>query len=63
MTESDPFRRIRRLKPTKVQLKGPNVKTTFDKPLHPHAVKAQVAAIRKHLQSRRPGGGPPSPAK
>jgi hypothetical protein len=63
MTESDPFRRIRRLKPTKVSLKGPNVTTTFDKPLHPQAIKAQVAAIRKHLHARRPGDGSPPPAK
>lgn len=63
MTESDPFRRIRRLAPTKVQLKGPNVITTFDKPLHPQAVKAQLAAIRKHLSARRPGDGPSPPAK
>jgi hypothetical protein len=60
MTESDPFRRIRRLKPTKVQLQGPNVKTTFDKPPQQHAIKAQIAAIRKHLKARRPGDGPHS---
>jgi hypothetical protein len=63
MTESDPFRRIRRLKPTKAVLKGPNVRSTFDKPLRPQAIKAQVAAIRKHLQGHRPGDGPSSPAK
>jgi hypothetical protein len=63
MTESDPFRRIRRLKPTKVSLKGPNVTTTFDKPLRPQAIKAQLAAVRKHLHARRPGDGPSSPAE
>jgi hypothetical protein len=63
MTESDPFRRIRRLKPTKVSLKGPNVTTTFDKPLRPQAIKAQLAAVRKHLHARRPGDGPSPPAK
>jgi hypothetical protein len=60
MTEADPFRRPEGgPKPTPVELDGPNVNSTFDAPLRPDALKAHEAAIRKHLQERRPGGDPP----
>jgi hypothetical protein len=55
MIEEDPYDRVGDLKPTKVQLKGQNVKSTFEKPPRPDAFKAQHAAIRKHLQGRRGG--------
>lgn len=55
MTEEDPYERVGDLEPTKVQLKGPNVSSTFDTPPRPDAFKAQDAAIRKHLQDRRAG--------
>ena len=57
MTESDPFR-DERAKPqcTKVQLRGPNVTSSIDKPPRPDAVKVQRAAIRKHLHEQPPRG-------
>jgi hypothetical protein len=55
MIEEDPYDRVGDPKPTKVQLKGQNVKSTFDTPLRPDALKALHAAIRKHLHGRRPG--------
>ncbi|HSZ70949.1 MAG TPA: hypothetical protein VK756_11385 [Solirubrobacteraceae bacterium] len=62
MTESDPFEDARE-KPrcTKVELRGPNVTSSLDKPPRPDALKAQQAAIRKHLHDcaprrRRPEG-------
>jgi hypothetical protein len=62
MIENDPFEDARE-KPrcTKVELRGPNVTSSFDKPPRPDALKAQQAAIRKHLHERgsredRPGG-------
>jgi hypothetical protein len=58
MTEKDPYRRPGELEPTKVQLKGPNVTSTFDTPPRPDAVKAHEAAIRKHLRERPPGDPP-----
>jgi hypothetical protein len=53
MTESDPFEDARE-KPrcTKVELRGPNVSTSFDRPPSPDALKVQQAAIRKHLHDR-----------
>jgi hypothetical protein len=57
MTEEEPFKDAEDIGPTKVPLKGPNVSSTFDTPPHPDAVKAQDAAIRKHLQARRPQPG------
>jgi hypothetical protein len=60
MTEEDPYRRPGDLEPTKVQLKGPNVTSTFDTPPRADAVRAHEAAIRRHLQDRRPGGDPPA---
>jgi len=39
--------------PTRVPLKGPNVISTLDTPPHPDAVRAQDAAIRKHLRDRK----------
>jgi hypothetical protein len=62
MSEQDPFRRLRDPQPTKMQLKGPNVISTFDTPPSPDAVRAHEAAIRKHLQDRRPGEDPPAGA-
>lgn len=60
MTEEDPYRRSGDLEPTKVQLKGPNVTSTFDSPPRADAVKAHEAAIRKHLRDRRADGSPPA---
>lgn len=54
MTEEEPRRGGEELEPTRVPLKGPNVISTFDTPPHPDAVRAQDAAIRKHLRERRP---------
>jgi hypothetical protein len=62
MTEEDPYPGPGDLEPTKVQLKGPNVTSTFDSPPHPDAVKAHEAAIRRHLKSRRSGENPPAGA-
>jgi hypothetical protein len=59
MTEVDPFQGPEDLEPTKVQLKGPNVKSTFDSPPRPAAIRAQEAAIRRHLQRRRSDEDPP----
>jgi hypothetical protein len=59
MTESDPFRDAR--KPpecTKVELRGPNVTSSIDRPPRPDALRVQLAAIRKHLHDRRAGHGP-----
>jgi hypothetical protein len=58
--EEDPYDGPGELEPTKVQLKGPNVTSTFDSPPRADAVKAHEAAIRKHLRDRRRGGDPPS---
>jgi hypothetical protein len=52
--EDEPFKRAEDMEPTRVPLKGPNVISTLDTPPHPDAVRAQDAAIRKHLQDRRP---------
>ncbi|HEY7934856.1 MAG TPA: hypothetical protein VID48_13630 [Solirubrobacteraceae bacterium] len=54
MTERDPFEDAQE-KPecTKVQLRGPNVTNSLDKPPRQDALKAQEAAIRKHLQEQR----------
>ena len=53
MTEDEPRKGGGELEPTRVPLKGPNVISTFDTPPHPDAVRAQDAAIRKHLQNRK----------
>jgi hypothetical protein len=53
MSEEEPRRGGEELEPTRVPLKGPNVISTFDTPPHPDAVRAQDAAIRKHLQERK----------
>jgi hypothetical protein len=56
MTEHDPFEDAReKLECTKVQLRGPNVMSSFDVPLRPAALKVQKAVIRKHLHERRAG--------
>jgi hypothetical protein len=59
MNEEQPFKGDEDVEPTSVPLKGPNVISTFDTPPHPDAVKAQDAAIRKHLQGRKPRRDPP----
>ena len=51
----------RRLEPTEAPLKGPNVNTTLDTEPHPDAVKAQDAAIRRHLRGQRPPQDPQDP--
>lgn len=59
MAEEEPVRGGEEREPTKVPLTGPNVTSTFDLPLRADAVKAQKAAIRKHLQDRRSPHDPP----
>lgn len=54
MPEEDPFHDAEGVEPTKVELKGPNVTSTFETPPKPDAVKTHQAAIRKHLRGRRP---------
>jgi hypothetical protein len=53
MTESDPFEHVRQKPQFKtVELRGPNVTCSFDRPLRPDALRVQQAAIRKHLDGR-----------
>lgn len=59
MTEDEPFKGAEDMEHTRVPLKGPNVTTTLDSPPHPDAVRAQEAAIRKHLLDRRSQQDPP----
>jgi hypothetical protein len=59
MGEEEPFRGDEEIEPTKVSLKGPNVVSTFDTPPSPDAVKAQEAAVRRHLRIRRAEPDPP----
>jgi len=54
MTEERPYKDGDEIEPTMVPLKGPNVISTLDTPPRPDAIKAQDAAIRKHLQGRKP---------
>jgi hypothetical protein len=56
--EDEPFKGAEEMEPTRVQLKGPNTISTFDTPLHPHALKAHDAAIRKHLHELKPRQDP-----
>jgi hypothetical protein len=60
MTENDPFEDARE-KPrcTKVELRGPNVSSSFDRPPSADALKVQQAAIRKHLHDHPPRGRRP----
>jgi hypothetical protein len=53
MTEKDPFQSARE-KPrfTKVELRGPNVTNSIDRPPRPGALRVQRAAIRRHLSDR-----------
>jgi hypothetical protein len=60
MSEEGPFHGPDEIEPTRVPLSGPNVKSTFDTPPRPDAVKAHDAAIRKHLRGRRSGQEPPA---
>ncbi|HVR04838.1 MAG TPA: hypothetical protein VMS02_02275 [Solirubrobacteraceae bacterium] len=65
MSESDPFRDAGRqpeLQCTTVSLRGPNVTNSIDRPPRPDALRAQRAAIRKHLGQRRRGEGRPDAA-
>ena len=62
MTEEVPFGKSGDLEPSRLQLRGPNVGSTFDLPLRADALRAQLAAIRKHLQDRRSGIDPTSGA-
>jgi hypothetical protein len=57
MSEEQPFKGGEDIEPTMHPLKGPNVISTFDCPPHPDAIKVQDAAIRKHLQDRKPRPG------
>ncbi|HEY4811241.1 MAG TPA: hypothetical protein VIH71_09310 [Solirubrobacteraceae bacterium] len=59
MTEEEPRRGPEEMEPTKLPLRGPNVVSTFDTPPSPDAVKVHDAAIRKHLQDRKPRQDPP----
>jgi hypothetical protein len=59
MTEEEPFEFAGELEPTTVQLTGPNVLSTFDTPPRADAIRTQEAAIRKHLEDRRPRGDSP----
>jgi hypothetical protein len=59
MAEEDPFKGAEDMEPTRVPLRGPNVINTLDTPPSADAVKAQDAAIRKHLQDRRSQQDPP----
>jgi len=61
MSEDEPYKGGDDIEPTRAPLKGPNVTSTLDTPPHPDAVRAQKAAIRKHLRGRRPGGDAPQP--
>ncbi len=60
MNEDDPFAHARE-KPhlTKVKLRGPNVTNSIDRPPRPAAIRAQRAAIRRHLSDRSPWRRPP----
>ncbi|HUN77367.1 MAG TPA: hypothetical protein VMU32_00435 [Solirubrobacteraceae bacterium] len=64
MSESDPFRDARRqqMQCTTHSLRGPNVTSSVDRPPRPDAVRAQRAAIRKHLGQRRLDDGRPDAA-
>ncbi len=57
MTEDEPYKGAD--EPTRAPLKGPNVISTLGMPPSPDALRAQQAAIRKHLQRRRPEQHPP----
>jgi hypothetical protein len=53
MTEQDPFEHAHeKLSASRLQLRGPNVTSSLDRPPRPDALKAQRAAIRKHLHER-----------
>jgi hypothetical protein len=61
MTEEEPFKGAEEMEPTRVPLKGPNVISTLDVPPRPDALKAQDAAMRRHLKDRRSEQDPPAP--
>jgi hypothetical protein len=57
MSEDDPFETAGEMEPTNLELKGPNVVSTFEVPPRDDALKAQEAAIRKHLSNQRRAKG------
>ena len=59
MTEEQPFSAHEEIEPTKVSVRGPNVLNTLDAPPKPDAVRAQDAAVRKHLKGRFRRQDPP----
>ena len=59
MSEAQPFKEGAGREPKLHPLKGPNMISTFDCPPRPDANKVHDAAIRKHLQDRRPPKDPP----
>jgi len=59
MTEDEPFKGGEEMEPTEAPLTGPNVNSTLNTPPHPDAVRAQDAAIRRHLHDRRRRLEPP----
>jgi len=54
MGEEEPFRGDEEIEPTRLPLRGPNVMCTLDTPPSPEALRAQEAAVRRHLENRRP---------
>lgn len=62
MHEEEPLKGGDEMEPTKLPLKGPNVISTLDNPPSADAVRAHEAAIRRHLQDRRPPQDPPGSA-
>jgi hypothetical protein len=61
MREEEPFKGADELTPTRVRLKGPNVCSTFERPLRADVMRAHLAAMRLHLQRRRAGKDPNDP--
>jgi hypothetical protein len=57
MTEEQPFKDAADMEPTLLPLRAPNVISTLDTPPRPDAVRVHDAAIRKHLQDRKPPEG------
>jgi hypothetical protein len=62
MHEEEPLKGRDEMEPTKLPLKGPNVISTLDTPPSADAIRAHDAAIRRHLQDRRPPQDPPGSA-
>ncbi len=62
MTEDEPYKSGEEMEPTKAPLEGPNVTSTFDTPPSADAVRAHDAAMRRHLQGKRPPQEPSEPS-